>query len=545
MDKKTKEAVITEHEQGIIYDNIPLMIVILDRKRVVRNMNALARRVMGPDSLGEAGGKALRCIHALDVPGGCGFGPNCQACGIRHITLDTLQTRQPHFQEEIALRLKDGEKEVSATFLVSTIPLVIQGEPMAMVALLDITERKLIEQKLASQECLLRNIIDHIPAAVFWKDQKSRYMGCNKVFAKAAGARDMQDLIGKTDYDLAWKKDEAQHYREDDQAVIETGQPKLNIEETLRQADGSERFIFTNKVPLCDEQGHVTGVLGVFSDITQLKAMERELSLSQEELKRMIIDLEKKNRQLKETQAQLLQTEKLAAIGHLSAGLAHEIKNPLGIILLGTDSLAKSIAPSDEKGREYLEMIRSALGRTKRIIDDLLSFSRSSGEELRLVDLKEVIDSSISLIHNSAMIKGAEIRKEAGPEEKMMVRADAVLLGQVFINLFTNALDAMTSGGIITVKIRLDDAGMSSKPRIIVDVIDTGSGIPKENISKIFNPFFTTKDPGKGTGLGLSVAYMIVKRNGGDIEVESEEGVGTKFTVSLPLVMVECTGGKR
>ncbi len=245
-----------------------------------------------------------------------------------------------------------------------------------------------------------------------------------------------------------------------------------------------------------------------------------------EQVHAQLKDLEKKNAELVETQAQLVQSEKLASIGELTAGLTHEINNPIGIILGFSQLLAQQEA--DERLKGYAELIARESVRVKRIVDSLLGFTRHSSLDLRRVDLRDIVEKVISLMEYQ--LARDEIRvSRTTPGSPVWVMADANQMLQVLMNLIQNARQAMPNGGALTLQTASDaECG-------VVTVTDTGIGIPEADLGRVFDPFFTTKPIGQGTGLGLSVSYGIVTRHGGDIRVASPPGSGASFVVRLPL----------
>ncbi len=233
--------------------------------------------------------------------------------------------------------------------------------------------------------------------------------------------------------------------------------------------------------------------------------------------------------QLRTAQQQLIQSEKLAAVGTLISGVAHEINNPLGNIL-GRVQLLQRAAAGDESKRD-LQTVRDECERAIRIVRNLLSFTREHIPETTLVSLNDVIDQVLELRAYELKVSNIELRKDF-QADLAEISGDPHQLQQVFLNLVINAEQAMTAAyGRGVLSITAQQVGEA----IHVVVADDGPGIPDGLLSQIFDPFFTTKEVGKGTGLGLSVCYGIVKEHGGEMRVESEEGKGTTFTVELPL----------
>jgi len=234
-------------------------------------------------------------------------------------------------------------------------------------------------------------------------------------------------------------------------------------------------------------------------------------------------------RRLKETREQLVHAEKLASLGQLAASVAHEINNPLAGVLTYTKLLARKISGDTlEKGTalDYLSKMESEIGRCSRIIRNLLDFSRQTEPTLRLVDVNQVIEQVLAMVGHQAQLQNVDVVRELSPSLPK-VMADSDKLQQVFTNLTLNAIQAMSGGGRLTLRTSV----ASSQVRI--DIQDTGCGISKENLSKLFTPFFTTKEKGSGVGLGLAVVRGIIERHKGEIKVQSEVGKGTTFTIYL------------
>ena len=232
---------------------------------------------------------------------------------------------------------------------------------------------------------------------------------------------------------------------------------------------------------------------------------------------------------LKDTQEELIQAEKLTSLGQMAASIAHEVNNPLSGVLVYTRLLSKKIESntfSTQEALGYLSKMDSEISRSSRIIRNLLDFARQSEPVLRTVDVNQVVERAVSLVGHQAKLQNIEVIKELSPSLPN-VTGDFDQLQQVFTNLILNAVQAMPDGGRLTLRTSLADG------QLAIDVQDTGCGIPKENLRKLFTPFFTTKEKGKGVGLGLAVVHGIIQRHQGRIEVESEVGKGTTFTIYL------------
>ena len=222
-----------------------------------------------------------------------------------------------------------------------------------------------------------------------------------------------------------------------------------------------------------------------------------------------------------------LQTEKLSALGRMAAGIAHEINNPLGGILLYSTNLFKKV-PEEGPLKEGLEIIINETMRCKTIIKDLLEFSREKEPEKTSANISHIIEKTLSMLENEFRLR--HIRVETNLSGKTPdVLVDANQMHQVFINLLLNAAEATQDNGVINVRSQIEPANR----RIRIEIADNGCGIPPEHISKVFEPFFTTK--AKGTGLGLAVTYRIVRNHQGEIQVSSQPGKGTLFTIEIPL----------
>jgi len=236
--------------------------------------------------------------------------------------------------------------------------------------------------------------------------------------------------------------------------------------------------------------------------------------------------LEKSMELLREKQVQLVESEKLASLGTLASGVAHELNNPLNNIYLATQTLFNEIdlEKSPEIVQESVKDIFSQTLRVKRIVGDLLEFARAKGPELQKVDIVNIINKVLKQMTATGEI--ADVKYNIAANEDIEILADGLLLEQAFINLFSNAIDAMNGKGSLNIAID------KMETTVNIRISDTGKGVPPENMLKVFDPFFTTKE--KGTGLGLAIVYSIIKKHNGEIDVKSIPGKGTTFTITLP-----------
>jgi signal transduction histidine kinase len=328
--------------------------------------------------------------------------------------------------------------------------------------------------------------------------------------------------------------------------VMETGRAYVENEirpDTARLSDTALALGVKIRSVLCQPlqiHDQVSGVVllankhaGPFTDsdrafvetVTASLAIAVENARMYKELETQLRQLERAHQDLVETQAQLVQSAKLVSIGQLAAGLAHEINNPMGIVL-GYAQLAKKNA-TDEKLVTYAETIERETLRVKRIVDDLLGFARQAKTEAVKVDLRQIAEAALGLFEYQLTHENISVNRLYS-EAPNWVLIDNNQLLQVMMNLLQNARQAMPTGGQITVRT------WNEAPACLFSIADTGTGIPEADLEHIFDPFFTTKPVGQGTGLGLSVSHGIITRHGGTIQVSSRLGQGTTFVIQLP-----------
>jgi two-component system NtrC family sensor kinase len=245
----------------------------------------------------------------------------------------------------------------------------------------------------------------------------------------------------------------------------------------------------------------------------------------------MASSLKERDDKLKEhTSQQIMKSERLATLGQLAAGVAHEINNPLGTISIYAQMILDELGKDNDSCRESLEVVMKQTNRAGRIVKDLLEFARQSEPEMRILNINDVLRKAIEITTHSAELQNISLAKYL-VGELPDVQGDTDKLQQVFVNIIINAIQAMPEGGELTVGTRLTEDGEF----VEVEISDTGCGIPQEHLSKLFDPFFSTKGTGEGTGLGLSVSLGIIQKHKGTIDVKSKVGVGSTFTIRLPV----------
>ncbi len=368
---------------------------------------------------------------------------------------------------------------------------------------------------LKAGEDRYRALVDNLPQRIFMKDPKSIYISCNRAYAADLGIQP-SEIEGKTDFEF-YPQDLAEKYRTDDRDVMSRKDVR-DIEEAY-PINGIMRIVHTVKTPVLGSDGKVLGVLGIFWDITELKRSEEART---------------------NLEAQLRQSQKMEAIGRLAGGVAHDLNNILTVIL-GNASLMQKDTTVSSDAREIAGEIGDAATRAADLTRRLLTFSRRHRVSFQHLNLNEIVLRMHKILKP---LLGESVRLvEDVSEQPPVVEADGSMMEQVIMNLVINARDAMPQGGTIEVVTRLvliessvtkDGVIMPPGRYARLSVSDKGSGMDKHTMEHLFEPFFTTKDVGQGTGLGLATVYGIVKQHKGWIDVESEPGKGSRFTIYIP-----------
>ena len=369
---------------------------------------------------------------------------------------------------------------------------------------------KEVERRTAESEAqrrFIEAIIDSLPVSLYAVDRDYRVVAWNRNRELGELGIPRGSVLGRNVFKVLTRQPR-DVLEQEFSRVFETGEIE-RIEQETASGKGEIRHWLISKIPMwADSSGEVSHVITVGEEVTDRVEASRAVA----------------------------RAEKLAAVGRLAAGVVHEINNPLATISACAESLEARVnegafdgSPVVDDLREYLGLIRSEAFRCKSITNGLLDFSRTRASDHSFVNLGEVITSAIRLLSHQKRSSAVEFKVEIA-ENLLPVSGDPGQLQQAIIALATNALDAMVINGVLTI------VAKNSANKVVVEVIDNGVGIEAENLPKIFEPFFTTKEIGKGTGLGLAVCYGILTEHGGTLDVQSTQGVGTTFTITLPAI---------
>jgi two-component system, NtrC family, sensor kinase len=425
-------------------------------------------------------------------------------------------------------------------------------------------ERRRAVKALRETEVLYHSLVETLPQMILRKDLEGRFTFANQRFCAELG-KSLKEILGKTDFDF-YPRELAEKYRRDDRRVIESGQV-LDVVEQHITPHGDALYVQVMKTPLFGHDGRPIGIQGIFWDVTARIRAEEQLKEQNVTLQELAHSEHQAHEALKNAQSRLVQTEKMASLGQLVAGVAHEINNPLSFVsnnvavlerdlrdLLGLielyrqgdselghvrpDLTARIVDLDDRIDLDYslanlprlIDRTREGLRRIERIVKELRLFARVDEGDWNEVDLNPGIESSINMVKGYARKKGVRIVMDLGAMPPIRCRAARV--HQVVVNLLTNAIDACAEdNGVVTVMTKTEPEAMGVR----IDIQDNGSGIEDSIRERIFDPFFTTKPLGQGTGLGLSISYGIIQEHGGRIELETKSGEGSCFTIHLPI----------
>ena len=505
-------------ELSAIHEHAPIAMMLLNRDRQVKKANGFAARFArrtADEMTGLTGGEALRCLHHLDDPKGCGFGPACTRCHVRKAVLHTFETGVSRTGVAAWLPFSRGDALEERCLLISTAFIQVSGTERVLVCAQDITERKRAEKALQESEKKFRLAFHTSPDSInLNRLEDGVYVDINEGFTKIMGFTH-QEAVGKSSLDLNIWADPEERKRLveglNTHGVVE------NMEARFRDKHGeikiglmSARILQINNEPV---------ILSITRDITNRKK-------AQEEKEKL--------------QAQLNQAQKMESVGRLAGGVAHDFNNMLGVILGRTElALLKTDETSDLHAD--LKEIQAAAARSADITKKLLAFARKQTISPRQLDLNDTVG---TMLHMLRRLIGEDIDLIWQPAAPLWpVKMDPSQIDQILANLCINARDAIQGVGKLIIETgtkTFDEeychghAGFVPGDFVLLAVSDSGCGMDKDTLDHLFEPFFTTKEMGKGTGLGLATIYGIVKQNKGFINVYSEPGQGSTFKIYLP-----------
>ena len=368
----------------------------------------------------------------------------------------------------------------------------------AMLLMDDVTEQIRLSEEVRRMERHMASVFESASDIILSADTEGRILSWNPAAEKVSGYT-FSEVRNQSVFKYI-AKDYRKEMKQKFSEMMKTQKPQMVEWDFLTKNEPGIPVSWVCS-PMKDDQSQATGIVAVGRDLTERRKLE----------------------------LQLLQSQKFAALGVMAGGIAHEIRNPLAICSSGAQFLmADNIEPEFLKA--CADKIHTGIQRASIIIENLLRFARPQVKsEMVRVNLPFLLHETLALITNQAKIQKAELIADI-PQDPLMVNGNPSLLQQVFINLFLYGLQAIPNGGTLRISNRKTDRN------VLISLQDTGQGISRKDIDKIFDPFYTTSPVGKGTGLGLSLCYSIVKQHDGSIEVESVEGKGSTFTVKLPVV---------
>ncbi len=408
---------------------------------------------------------------------------------------------------EVEFKKKNGEK---ITVLLTGHPIKNEkGEIVGYEGInLDISERKRIENELREANDFFMNLIESSVDGIIAADMKGNIFIFNKGAEVLTGHR-AEEVIGKIHITKIYPEGVAKEIMKKLRSPEYGGAGKLIPTQFNVVNKAGEEIPFQLSAALIyDGSGNEVASVGIFTDLRPRLMMEKKLQ---------------------ETHLQLVGSEKMASLGKLAAGIAHEINNPLGGILIYSSLMMEDLSEEDLKRGDLARIVQEA-GRCKEIVKSLLEFARQTEPKMEPTDINRAINDGLFFLVNQALFHNIQIVKQLDLFLPF-VRGNASQLKQVFMNIIVNAAEAMHGNGTLTIT----TSPAPDRKTVFVEFTDTGEGIPEENRTRIFDPFFTTKEVGKGTGLGLATSYGIIEDHGGKISVKSKVGEGTTFTIELPI----------
>lgn len=484
----------------VILDSLPYRIMVVNMDMTIETVNRTFLRGFNLDYNQVLGKHCFQVKYGLDKP--CEeYG---EKCFLFQITKDSKSTPISRIKE---FRDENGEQR----FDVITIAPIYndQGEIVQLVeASRDVTERLKLEHEVQKSNSFFQSVIQSTVDGIVVVDTKGNVLIFNRGMEQLTGYS-AEEIINRghlsSFYDIEVAKENMKKMRSDEYGPV----GKLNPTSMTIKTKKGEEIPVTLSASIITINGEEVGSVGVFTDMREILQMRRELE---------------------EAHLQLVQSEKIASVGKMAAGVAHEINNPLSGVLMFAELLKEELKDKSPDHVEDVQEIIDQSLRCKKIVSELLEFSRESVGKVTSFSLESLIAKSLDLLINKSSFHDIEVIREIEPDMPQMV-GDIGQLQQVFTNLFINAADAMKGKGKLRIVANYD----SNTARFIIQISDTGPGIPAHLRDKIFDIFFTTKPVGEGTGLGLSISRNIIKLHGGEISFDCPPEGGTIFTIELPL----------
>lgn len=502
LEKKRQESQEKERKQTqVILDSLPYRIMVVNDDMTIDGVNEtfLKERDLGyNDVLGK---HCYNVRYDLDRP--CAeYGKRCYLEEVKK-TGEIISTIHDYLTPE-------GEER----FEVITVSPILDQEgniAKSLEASRDVTDRIKLEKEAQRSNIFFQNVIQSTVDGIVVVDTKGNVIIFNEGMERLTGYN-AREIIERghlaSFYNIDVARENMTKMRSDEHGPV----GKLNPTSMSITTKGDEEIPVTLSASIITINGIEVGSVGVFTDMREILKMRKDLE---------------------EAHFQLVQSEKIASVGKMAAGVAHEINNPLAGIMMYAELLKENFTDSSQHLKDIQEIIAQTL-RCKKIVSELLEFSRQTVGKVSSFSIEQMITKTLNLLINQALFQDIEVKKIIQPDMPEMT-GDLGQLQQVFTNLFINAADAMKGKGKLNISVKYD----SSRNLFITTVSDSGPGIPKGLRDRIFDMFFTTKPVGKGTGLGLSISQKIIELHGGNILVDSPPEGGTRFIIELPLGFVE------
>jgi len=487
-----------------IFHAAPVGMLLADKDMIIARANDTIKRMLHkeyPQIVNHRIGSALGCINSTDSDKGCGFGRACAECLLKNAISSVLDSGQSIQELEIHPTLKMDNEKIVPWFCVSVEPVMIDGCTRLIIAMDDISQRKNAEDERRFMEAKYRTIFENSAVAITLVDKQERLISWNK-FTEGFLGMDKDDLSLKPVSSLypahEWERIRAQDIRQKGM--------QHHLETIMVKKDGTFIDVDISLSVLKDSNGETTGSIGVIRDITERKKAEEELKETME-----------------------LKSQFISTVSHELRTPLAAMKEGLGIVLDGV------VGRVNKKQKKFLGIAKRNADRLSDLINDVLDFQRLGAGKTKLDihshDIKEVLSEAQETMALYAQKHAVEL-SFASADDLSKAEFDRDKVIQVLTNLVSNAVKFTPEGGRVSVDVQRRDVDW------VIRVSDTGMGIPKESLPKIFERFYRVNRPGKhiqGTGLGLAIVHKIVMMHGGTIEVESQVDQGTTFTVFLPL----------